>query len=351
MNQKLIDLTKADCDQVTSGNKHSALASLKGQHILITGGTGFLGTWIAELISYLNENFGYKISLTLLARDTKSFSSKASHLAKKDFLKLISQDVRTLMDLPLDVNYVIHAASNPDSREHSLNPLLVIDSITNGTANVFEKCTRLNNLQKVINLSSGLVYGVQPQELKAIPENYFGNLDCAQVTAIYAESKRLSEAIGTAYRTQYRLPIVTVRPFTFTGPYQQLEKPWAINNFIRDAILGGPIRILGSGETERSYMYGSDAAFWILNMLANGRVGGCYNLGSPHAISLKDLAAKIANEFSPSPQIISRSGKETEQQVTRFNPDTSLAQKTLNAEISTDINSAIKKTVHWNKLL
>ncbi|HEY4797587.1 MAG TPA: NAD-dependent epimerase/dehydratase family protein [Bacteroidia bacterium] len=349
MNQKSIDLTKADCEQVTSGNKHSILSSLKGQHVLITGGTGFLGTWITELITFLNEKYDYKIRLTLLARDTKIFSAKAPHLANKSFLNLISQDIRTLIDLPADVNYVVHAASNPDSREHNLNPLVVMDGITNGTANVFEKCTRLNNLQKIVNLSSGLVYGAQPRELKSIPETYFGSLDCSQVTSIYAESKRLSETIGTAYRIQYRLPLVTVRPFTFTGPYQSLEKPWAINNFIRDAILGEPIRILGSGETERSYMYGSDAAFWILNMLANGRVGGCYNLGSPNAIALKDLAGKIAKEFSPSPQIVSRSGKESDAQVSRFIPDTSLAQKTLHAEITVDIDSAIRRTIQWNK--
>ncbi len=350
MNKKALELIKADCEQVSSGKKHLQLLPLQNQHIVITGGTGFLGTWITELVATLNKNFDFKTKLTLIARDTESFPKKAPHLAKEAFINYISKDVRTLGDFPNDVNYLIHGASNPDSREHSLNPLRVIDSITNGTSNVLEKSTRLNDLRKIVNLSSGLVYGTQPQDLMAIPETYFGSLDCSQITSIYAESKRVGEAIGTAYRTQHRLPIVTVRPFTFTGPYQSLEKPWAINNFIRDAMLGQPIRILGNGDTERSYMYGSDAAFWILNFLANGNAGGCYNLGSPVAISLKQLASKIASEFTPSPQIISRSGSESEHNVTRFIPDTSFVKKQFNADITVNIDDAIKRTIQWHIL-
>ena len=63
------------------------------------------------------------------------------------------------------------------------------------------------------------------------------------------------------------LPIIIVRPFAFIGPFQSLDKPWAVNNFIRDAILGGPIRILGNELTTKSYMYGSDLAYFILNLL------------------------------------------------------------------------------------
>ena len=350
MNKKSIQLIKEDCALVTNSAKQLQLSSLQNSHILITGGTGFLGTWIAELVTFLNHNFDFKTRLTLISRDSELFHKKAPHLANESFINLISKDVRTIGDLPNDVNYVIHGASNPDSREHSLNPLRIIDNITNGTSNILEKCTRLNDLKKIVNLSSGLVYGVQPADMEAIPESFFGNLDCSQITSIYAESKRLGEAIGTAYRTQHRLPIVTVRPFTFTGPYQSLEKPWAINNFIRDAILGGPVRILGSGDTERSYMYGSDAAFWILNFLSNGSSGACYNLGSPVAISLKHLSQKIALEFSPNPQIISRSGNMTEHHVNRFIPDITFAKKMFDLEITVNIDDAIKKTILWNKL-
>ncbi len=67
-----------------------------------------------------------------------------------------------------------------------------------------------------------------------------------------------------------KLPVVTARPFAFIGPYQGLDKPWAVNNFLRDALLGVPIRILGDADTVRSYMYPSDMAFWLLAILAEG---------------------------------------------------------------------------------
>ena len=82
-----------------------------------------------------------------------------------------------------------------------------------------------------------------------------------------------------------RLPIVTVRPFAFLGPYQLLDRPWAANNFIRDSLLGGPIRIQGDGQSVRSYMYPADMALWLLTIFPRGSVGSVYNVGSPNGIT------------------------------------------------------------------
>jgi dTDP-glucose 4,6-dehydratase len=350
MTQRKTDLTQEDCRTVVAANNLEVLSVLKNHHILVTGGTGFLGTWVAELVYFLNVNHQFNIRLSLLSRNANILESKAPHLASSAFISLINKDVRTLVDLPDDVSYVIHAASNPDSREHSLNPLQIIDAITNGTSNVLDKCTRLNNLRKILNLSSGLIYGRQPADMKALPETYMGSLDPAQINSLYAEAKRLSETIGTAYRTQYKLPIVTVRPFTFTGPYQGIDKPWAMNNFIRDALQKQPIRILGSGATNRSFMYGSDAAYWILAMLATGKEATCYNLGSKHGISIKVLAETVAAEFTPAPSVMSRTGNETQDHVSTFIPDTTAAEQTLGLKLTVDINASIKRTIQWHTL-
>ena len=79
---------------------------------------------------------------------------------------------------------------------------------------------------------------------------------------------RYAEAEAAAWRSVAKLPVVTARPFAFIGPYQGLDKPWAVNNFLRDALLCVPIRILGDADTVRSYMYPSDMAFWLLAILA-----------------------------------------------------------------------------------
>ena len=79
-------------------------------------------------------------------------------------------------------------------------------------------------------------------------EKYRGAPLCNSITSVYAEVKRCAETLCTAYSSQYKVPIVIIRPFAFIGPYQFLDKPWAINNFLRDGIAGGPIRILTDGD-------------------------------------------------------------------------------------------------------
>ena len=155
-----------------------------------------------------------------------------------------------------------------------------------------------DDIQKILNVSSGLVYGAQPLHLSHIPETHAGGPEPDSVTAVYAEAKRYGESVSAAWRTQFKLPVVTARPFAFIGPYQGLDKPWAVNNFLRDALLGVPIRILGDAQTVRSYMYPSDMAHWILRILAAGTPGTAYNVGSPRAITLDDVAHKIGSSVA-----------------------------------------------------
>jgi len=350
MISKLIELIEADCDQILL-ESYGLLKPIQNQHILITGGTGFIGTWIAELVSYLNKNYNFNTRLTLLARNADAILIKPTSLGRQKNIILKSKDVRNIIDLDSDINYIIHAAANPDNREHSTNPLRVIDTIVHGTSALLEKSTLLGGLNKILNISSGMVYGSQPHELNSIPETYIGKVDCSQINSIYAESKRMGETICAAYRTQHRLEIVNARPFAFIGPYQLIEKPWAINNFIRDSLMGGPIRILGNGDTVRSYMYGSEMAFWMLRILISGKSGHNYNVGSPHPISLKDLALKVSNNFSPLPAILSRNGAESDATHSKFIPNVDIAKKDLGLEIKIDVDDALRKTIEWNKLL
>ena len=350
MISKLIELIEADCDQMLS-ESYGLLKSLQNQHILITGGTGFVGTWIAELIVYLNKNYNFNTKLTLLARNADAVLIKPTSLGRQKNVILKSKDLRNIIDLDSDINYIIHSAANPDNREHSTNPLRVIDTIVHGTSALFEKSTRLGSLSKILNISSGLVYGNQPQELDSITESYLGKVDCSQISSVYAESKRMGETICAAYRSQHRLEIVNARPFAFIGPYQLIEKPWAINNFIRDSLMGGPIRILGDGGTTRSYMYGSEMAYWMLRILVSGKSGHNYNVGSPHSISLKDLATKVSNNFSPSPAILSRNVEESESIHSKFIPNVDVVKKELGLDLKIGIDQALRKTIEWNKLL
>lgn len=322
---------------------------LNNQSILITGGTGFVGKWIAEMVSYINENGNFNIRLYLLGRDILKFQEEVPHLATKSFVTLVEQDVRYLHDIPNDVNYIIHAAGSPDNREHISNPLKTIETFYKGTQSVLDAASRLPELKKIIHLSSHQVYGNNIGE-ELMDENSFGTFEALNVSNCYAESKRIAETLCSYYKNNLRLPIVILRPFAFIGPYQDIEKPWAINSFIRDAILGGPIRILGNGLTERSYLYASDMAYSILRSLIAGKVGEIYNLGSNTPISLNELAAKIQSQSNVKMEILSRSSKENYLSISKLVPNTDKIIKDLNVREIFTIDEAINRTILWNQL-
>jgi len=343
------DVILEDCQQVTSG-LISRLVPLKNEKILITGGTGFMGTWLAEMITFINDMYNFNTHLFLLSTRASLFRESAPHVAFRKDITLIDRDVRNLTDISKEVSWIIHAAASPDSRVHASDPLRTIEVIVDGTDSVLEYATRLPEIKKILNISSGQIYGSQPWELKGIPENFIGGLDCSALNSAYPESKRIAETICSVYRNQQRLPIVNARPFAFIGPYQGLDRPWAINNFIRDGMLGGPIRILGDGQTVRSYMYPSDMAWWILNILVHGAVGMNYNVGSPEAITLNELAEKIAGQVPKPPKIIRGISDDKSLRSSRFVPNVDLAKSSLGLTITTDLDTAIKRTILWNQL-
>ncbi|TCC96240.1 NAD-dependent epimerase/dehydratase family protein [Pedobacter hiemivivus] len=347
MDEAMIKLITEDCKKSC---KNSVLFSmLKDQTILITGGTGFMGKWLAEMISYINDKENFNIQLILLARDIKKFEKEMSHLADRPYIRLLRQDVRNVHDLPVEINYIIHAAGTPDNREHVSQPILTIETFYKGTQAILDAASRLPDLKKIVHISSHLVYGEWDSE-DNISEKFSGKVGISSINNVYAESKRIAETLCLAYRNQFKLPISIVRPFAFVGPYHDLEKPWAINNFIRDGILGGAIRILGNGSTVRSYLYGSDMAYWILVTLLKGQIGEIYNLGSSEAVSLNDLAKKIQTMINPNLEILSKSSKENYTNLSRLVPDTTKIVKALNVEETYQINDSINRTIVWNQL-
>jgi nucleoside-diphosphate-sugar epimerase len=335
-------MIQEDCAK--SCNNILNLEKLKDTHILITGGTGFVGKWLTEMLIYLNQNFNFNITIYLLARNIP----KDSNYSKLNYIYYIKSDVRNIKELPTILNYIIHAAGTPDSKEHVSNPIKIVETFYRGTQNILDLASRLPNLIKFLHISSNKIYGnnystTPMDEINSTIQEY-NNQD------LYSESKRISETICKAYISELHLPILIARPFAFIGPFQSLDKPWAINNFIRDAILGGPIRILGNEFTSKSYMYGSDFANYILNILAIGKIGEAYNIGSSSPITLLELANKIRNLTNSEIEIKIRSSKDNYSKTTFDVPLTTKIEKELNVNEYFRIDEALKRTIMWNKI-
>jgi len=315
-------------------------------NIAVTGGTGYLGTWLAEMITTLNDEFNTSINLHLYARNIGVWKEKHKHLSSRSDIKIYSQDVRSPFNFEPQVTHVIHAAGIPNNRIHSSNPLRVYQTIVSGTANVLEAASQLNGLIRFLNVSSGLVNGLGIG-IGGISEGYASPISAGQLHNVYTDAKRSAESLAAIYRSQFKIPISTVRPFTFAGPYQSLDCPWAFNNFLSDALANRPIRINGDGRVLRSYLYGSDAAFWLLTALAKGIDGAVYNIGSSNPISHIDLATLISSKLPKNNDILVNTSEVNSRSSADFYPDLSNINRELQVTETCNLEQLIEKTLRW----
>lgn len=340
-------LVRQDCVSLLEGRAQQ-LTPLKGDTLLVTGGTGFLGTWLAEVVTALNDEFGFGTQLVLVARGTDHFRASRPHLASRADVRLVKSDVRHLLELPKETNWVVHAAANPDNRFHASSPIDTMSIIADGTSAVLRAVDRCSKFKMLLNVSSALIYGKQPFDQPRLAESDGGAPPCASASSVYAEAKRYGETFCAAARSQARIPVVTARPFAFLGPYQAIDTPWAINNFINDGLHDNAIRVQGDGQTVRSYLYASDLAFWCLRALTKGAPGAVFNVGSAEEITLEKLAGLVSNHFSPRPEVRLRTGQGPAQP-SRMVPDVSAAERTLGLSQTVPLSAAIERTILWNK--
>ncbi len=318
---------------------------LRGQSVSVVGGLGFSGTWIAEMVTALNDEFGTGIHLHLIGREPQKWLAQHARLLRPD-ISLKAVDIRSAFEFPRDTTLVIHAAGIADPRIHASDPQFVYQSTLLGLDNALAATNRLEKIQRFVLMSSGLVTG-QTARLSPLSETEVGVLEFRRLHNLYAEVRRAAEAIANSYASQYRLPASTVRAFTFLGPFQPVDAPWAVNNFIRDALSGNEIRIHGAGSSRRSYLYGSDVAAWLLLSALRGEDGAVYNLGGAETISHAQAAEWISERVSPTPKILMRTHGKEDPRSSDFFPDVTFTERELGVRPTIDVRSAITRTLKW----
>lgn len=349
MKPECTERTRHDCLRILDG-RDSVLDPLRQSELVVIGGTGFVGAWIAEMVAALNDVYRFGIKLSLISRGTDQFANRLPHLANRPDINLIKSDVRQLGQFPNNADWVIHAAANPDVRTHASNPLDTASVIVDGTMSVMRTAERLGRLKKLLYLSSGQVCGAQPATANALSENAQG-APALDASFIYANAKRFAETLCSAARAQSRIPVLVARPFSFIGPYQSLDTPWAQTTFLSDALRGHHIRVLGDGQVVRSYLYGSDAAYWFLRILTAGESGDVVNVGSPFGVTLQDLAQEVAKNFEPSPEIMFNTSPRSVGRAAQLLPVTEHAHSEYGLSVFTPLEEAIKLTAQWHRMM
>jgi len=327
----------------------SDLPQLKDKKILVTGATGFIGTYLIETLSLHNQlqhEFSYKIFG--LARN----SAKKDQVAMRSALNrqgviLLSGDVRNFK-FPEPFDFIIHAAAPVDPKFLRQNPLETADIIVTGTRHILQQAVE-NKTSRVLYISSGAVYGKQPVDLPEISEEYIGGLDIADANSGYGEAKRYAEILCSIFKKIYDLSVVVARPFTFVGPYQDLNSGFAVTEFIKAALNGKPICIEGDGTTLRSYCYGADLAVALWKILFHGKNACAYNIGSQETVSIAELARMIVDLAKSKSEIIILQKPAIHGKPSRYIPDINRLKTEIGMVNKFNLKDALKRTIDWAK--
>lgn len=337
-------LLREDCGRSVAALPDLA-RQLTGHRIAVVGGTGFVGSWLAEMIAMLNDDHDTRLKLDLYGRSAAKWAERHSHLVRSD-ITATTMDARSPFELHRETTLVLSATGIADPRVWASEPHHVFQTTVYPLNHTLAAANRLEHIQRVVLLSSGLVAGLVGTE--TIAERDIGALDFTRVHNVYAEARRAAESLAHGFASQYRLPLSTTRPFTFLGPYQHVDAPWALNNFLRDALNGHEIRLTGDGTTRRSYLYGSDVAAWLLQACMVGQDGGIYNIGGAEAVSHAEAAQLVAKRTLPEPRLVFAGRARDDQRSHDFVPDLSHTQQTLGVRPTMSLAGAIERTLHWH---
>lgn len=319
---------------------------LRDQNIFITGGTGFFGCWLLESFIWANTKLQLNASAVILTRNKAQFEKKCPHLFHHPALRFHDGDIRDF-EFPKDkFSHIIHAATDASVHLNESNPLLMLDTILKGTKRVLE-FTKICGAKRFLLTSSGAVYGKQPTNVTHLSENDACQPEITDSKSAYAIGKCTAEHMSCLFGKQYGFDVKIARCFAFLGPYLPLDIHYAIGNFIRDGLGGGPIIVQGDGTPYRSYLYAADLAIWLWTILFKGKSFHPYNVGSNKAYSIVEVANRVAHNFESIPEVKVMKQPSSNALPMRYVPDITRAEKELQLSPQISLDEAICLTKKW----
>ena len=273
-----------------SAFSHMNLSQLNGETVLVTGATGLIG--LAVIKAILVQAPACRI-LAWVRNPEKARMLFAN--LPKERIGFVVGDITQPKAIAEPVSYIIHAASQTASKTFVNDPVGTIHTALYGTHNMLE-LARDKQVKGFVYLSSMEVYGA-PDTDEVITETHGTNLDTMTVRSSYPESKRMCEALCTAYHAQFGVPARVIRLTQTFGPGVSYHDGRVFAEFARCAIEGRDIVLHTAGETRRCYLFTEDAAAAILTVLLKGADGEAYNAANPRSYcSIRDMAEMVVRE-------------------------------------------------------
>lgn len=320
--------------------------SLARKAVLISGATGLLGSFLVDVLLYLNEKQGLQVKIYGLGRNENKAKERFGSCF--DNFSFLISDVNSFSGESIDgdVEVIFHLASNTHPAAYASDPIGTIRTNVMGHFNLLDFAVK-RGTSKYVYASSCEVYGENRGDCEFFSESYCGYIDSNTLRAGYPESKRCGEALCQAYMKQEGLSVFIPRLARSYGPTMKLDDTKAISQFIRKAIVGEDIVLKSEGNQYYSYTYMADAVAGLLTVMFRGEPGRAYNVAEESSdIRLKELAEIIAAKAGR--QVIFELPEESERlgysKATKSRMDGS-ALSALGWCAYEDIRSGINKTI------
>jgi dTDP-glucose 4,6-dehydratase len=321
---------------------------MRGRRLFLTGATGFFGSWLLESFARANDRLGLAASAVVLTRRPESVAAAAPHLAGRRDISWIAGDIRSFAFPAGGFDYAIHAAAESGSRAQDTPPSATFDIITLGSRRLIEFAGKAG-FQKILFTSSGAVYGPQTGQAAGLREDHTGGPDPLNPASAYGESKRAAELLLVLHGANLGYEAKIARCFAFVGPRLPLDAHFAIGNFIRDALRGGPVAVQGDGTPVRSYLYAADLTVWLWTILHKGANCRAYNVGSGWGRPIGDWARLTAQVLAPGAAVTFARPPDPSRPPERYVPDVGRAHRELSLAEWTEPAEALRKTAAWSK--
>ena len=303
-------------------------------NIVITGGSGFVGSYLCEKL--INDGHGIVVVDNLLTGSTENIN----HLMHNENFSFIEHDVQNHIEIENKVDYVLHFASAASPKAYTEHPVNTLKAGSVGTINTLGLAKKHD--AEYLLASTSEVYGdplISPQT-----EEYWGNVNPNGERSMYDEAKRFAEAAVATYSRSYDLKTKIVRIFNTYGPRMQLNDGRVVTNFIVQALKNEKITIYGDGSQTRSFSYVEDTVAGIISLM-NSSEYDVFNIGNPNEMTVGQLAEKII-ELTDSTSEIKYLELPNDDPKQR-KPDITKAKTKLNWEPKVNLEDGLTKTIKW----
>ena len=303
-------------------------------NIVITGGSGFVGSYLCERL--INDGHNLIVIDNLLTGSRENIRD----LMDNENFSFIEHDVQNHIEIENKVDYVLHFASAASPKAYTEHPVNTLKAGSIGTLNTLGLAKKHNS--QYLLASTSEVYGdplISPQN-----EEYWGNVNPNGERSMYDEAKRFAEAAVATYSRSYDIKAKIVRIFNTFGPRMQLNDGRVVTNFIFQALQNDNITIYGDGSQTRSFSYVEDTVDGIISLMQSNEYD-VFNIGNPNEITVLELAQKIIELTNSKSEIVFKSLPSDDPKQRK--PDISKAKSKLGWEPKVNLEDGLVKTIDW----